>query len=82
MTMRPKQPTTTEGMPERSSMAGLIHSLSFGLASCETKMAAASASGTAKSSATMVALMLPMMSGMMLYFLMLEMGCQMYSGLL
>ena len=74
--MSAKKPSTTEGTPDKSSIAGFSHSFIVGEASCETYSAAASASGTLNSSATAVVLRLPMMSGIRLYLWMRPMGCQ------
>ena len=74
--IRPKKPSTTEGMPASSSTTGFKISRTRGRAYCDTKSAAPTPSGTAKNIATTVTLIVPTMSGHSPYFGISETGCQ------
>ena len=80
MTIRAKNPSTTEGIPARNSIAGLTHSRVRCPAYCETKTAALTASGTATSMAMTVTLMVPTSSGHTPYLGISETGCHTCSG--
>src|SRR5438309_112335 len=76
--MRTKKPTTIDGIPARTSIAGLIHSRTRGGANSAVYNAAARPSGVANNMAIRVILSVPTMSGRMLYFGMPEIGCHVY----
>src|SRR5580658_9803247 len=75
-TMSAKKPTTTEGTPARSSMAGLTISRRRPFAYSDTKTAAATLMGPANTMATSVTFTEPTMSGITLYFGTSLTGCQ------
>src|SRR5436190_946010 len=74
-TMRAKNPMTTDGIPARSSTAGLITSRTPWGANSEVKMAAPTAIGRAIRSATTVTFKVRISSGRREYFGTVETGC-------
>src|SRR5437773_2046240 len=76
--MRTKKPTTIDGIPASTSIAGLIQPRARGGANSAVYNAAASPSGVANNMAMRVILSVPMMRGRMLYFGTPEIGCQVY----
>src|SRR5690606_17807435 len=74
-TMSTKNPSTTEGMPARSSTAGLTISRTRRGASSEVKTAPSTATGTAKIKAISATLKVPTSRGRRLYLGTFETGC-------
>ena len=76
ITISPKKPSTTEGMPASSSMVGLSTSRRRRGANSEEKTAAATPTGTATAMATVVTLSVPAKSGTIEYLGTSPTGCQ------
>src|SRR5262245_34522051 len=74
--MYAKNPITTDGIPARSSTAGLITSRTPCGANSDVKIAAPTAIGSAMSSATIVTLIVPISSGSSEYLGTVDTGCQ------
>src|ERR1022692_1716711 len=76
MIMSAKKPSTTDGIPAKSSTTGLTISRVRGRAYCDTYSAAPTPSGTETAIETTVTLRVPRMSGQMPNFGISETGCQ------
>jgi hypothetical protein len=80
ITISAKNPSTTDGMPARSSMVGFSTSRSRRGANSEVKSAAATPIGVATAIATRVTFKVPTNSGIIEYFGTLLTGCQTKPG--
>src|SRR5262245_41280688 len=76
ITISAKKPSTTDGMPARSSTTGLTISRVRVPAYCDTYTAAPTPSGTDTAIATIVTFSVPRISGQMPNFGMSDTGCQ------
>ena len=76
--MRAKKPMTTEGNPARSSITGLMISLTLGLANIAVYIAASIEMGAAKSKAISVTFSVPKNNGQIPYRGLSETGIQVF----